>query len=195
MTTTTETSVPRLKARYREEILPALRWDPTRLERNDMELVRGTADDAIPVAVTPEHLALVPTGQLWIRQRPGPRNALGLVKFMVPNEENVYLHDTPVQELFSRSRRDFSHGCVRVENPVGLAQWALRDTPGWDLAAIREAMQSGPPVKVRLARPIDVLMFYTTAIALADGTVQFFEDIYGHDGRLMAALRSGRPGS
>jgi murein L,D-transpeptidase YcbB/YkuD len=179
----------------REEILPALRWDPSRLERNDMELVRGTGDDAVRVAVTPENLALVRTGQLWIRQRPGPRNALGLVKFMFPNEENVYLHDTPVQELFSRTRRDFSHGCVRVENPVGLAQWALRGTPGWDGEAIRKAMNGDRPLKVELARPIDVLMFYTTAIVLADGTVQFFKDIYGHDERLMAALRSGRPGS
>ena len=179
----------------REEILPALRWDPTRLERNDMELVRGTGEDAVPVAVTPENLALVRTGHLWIRQRPGPQNALGLVKFMFPNEENVYLHDTPVQELFSRARRDFSHGCVRVEHPVGLAHWVLRGTPGWDLEAIREAMHGEGPVKVRLARPIEVLMFYTTATALTDGTVQFFEDIYRHDERLMAALGPGRPGS
>jgi murein L,D-transpeptidase YcbB/YkuD len=179
----------------REEILPALRSDTTRLERNGMELVRGTGEDAVRVAATPENLALVRTGQLGIRQRPGPRNALGLVKFMFPNEENVYLHDTPVQELFSRTRRDFSHGCVRVENPVGLAHWALRDTPGWDLGAIREAMHGHQPVKVRRTRPIDVLMFYTTAIVPEDGTVEFFEDIYGHDERLMAALRSGRPGS
>jgi murein L,D-transpeptidase YcbB/YkuD len=178
-----------------KEILPALRRDPLYLDRNDMELVRGPGDNAVPVAVTEENLRMVGTGPLRIRQRPGPRNSLGLVKFMFPNQEDVYLHDTPAQELFSRARRDFSHGCVRVENPVGLARWALRDTPGWGLGEIWRAMNGGEPLRVELARSIDVLIFYTTAIALADGTARFYEDIYRHDDRLMAALRAGRPRS
>jgi len=178
-----------------EEILPALQRDPQYLERNDMEIIRGNDDEAVPVAASPGSIALVRAGQLRIRQRPGPGNALGLVKFMFPNEESIYLHDTPAQALFGRARRDFSHGCVRVENPVGLAEWVLRGTAGWGLQAIRDAMSGDQTLKVELARPIDVLIFYTTAIVLADGTVQFFEDIYGHDQRLLAALRSGQPGS
>lgn len=78
-----------------------------------MEIVRGQGDDAQPVAPTIDNLALLQRGVLRLRQRPGPRNSLGLVKFLFPNDENVYLHGTPAQQLFERTRRDFSHGCVR----------------------------------------------------------------------------------
>jgi murein L,D-transpeptidase YcbB/YkuD len=115
----------------RSETLPAIRKDPENyLARNDMEIVQGQGDDARPVAPSPENIALLAKGQLRVRQRPGPRNSLGLVKFMFPNDENVYLHSTPAQELFNRNKRDFSHGCVRVERPVDLGVWVLSEVAG-----------------------------------------------------------------
>lgn len=172
----------------RNEVLPEIRKDSTYLARNDMEIVQGMGDDARPVAPSPENLALLGRGQLRVRQRPGPRNSLGLVKFMFPNDENVYLHGTPAQELFSRTRRDFSHGCVRVERPVDLAEWALRGLPRWTRDSIIATMALGKPTRVNLAQPISVVLFYSTAIVGLDGTPMFFEDIYGHDERLLQAL-------
>jgi len=172
----------------RGEVLPATRKDPGYLARNDMEIVQGQGDDARPVAVTPENMTLLTRGFLRVRQRPGPRNALGLVKFIFPNAENVYLHSTPAQELFSRTRRDFSHGCVRVERPVDLAVWVLRDVPAWDRARIVAAMEKGKPTRVNLPRALPVILFYTTAIVELDGRPGFYEDIYRHDQRLLEAL-------
>jgi L,D-transpeptidase YcbB len=176
----------------RNEVLPAIRSDSTYLRRNDMEIVLGPGDDAVPVAETEENLTLLAEGRLRVRQRPGPGNALGLVKFMFPNDENVYLHDTPAPELFSRARRDFSHGCVRIERPVDLAVWALRDVPGWNRDRIAGAMRDGHSTRVNLRTPVPVLLFYTTAIVQPDGTPQFFADVYEHDARLELALRDGR---
>lgn len=173
----------------RNEILPALRRNPDYLRRNDMEIVQGPGDDALPLAQTPENLARLESGQLRLRQRPGPRNALGRIKFIFPNDANVYLHDTPAQELFSRARRDFSHGCVRVEDPPGLAAFVLRGLPEWTPETIREAMTRGPQSRrVNLPRSIPVVLFYTTAAVEADGTVRFAPDIYGHDRVLDRAL-------
>lgn len=176
----------------RDEVLPELSADAGWLDRNGMEIVRGAGDDATPVPPTPEHIAALAEGRLRVRQRPGPRNALGLIKFMFPNNENVYLHDTPAPELFSWTRRDFSHGCVRVERPADLAAWVLRDVPGWDRERITRTMQEGHSTRVDLRSPIPVLLFYTTAIVQPDGTVQFFADLYEHDARLERALTGGR---
>jgi murein L,D-transpeptidase YcbB/YkuD len=93
--------------------------------------------------MTGDRLAQLRSGKLSIRQRPGAKNALGFVKFVFPNEHNVYLHGTPAKALFSKSRRDFSHGCIRVEKPEELALWVLGDQPGWNLDRIREA-ETGP---------------------------------------------------
>jgi murein L,D-transpeptidase YcbB/YkuD len=173
----------------RSETLPAIRKDPENyLARNDMEIVQGQGDDARPVAPSPENIALLAKGQLRVRQRPGPRNSLGLVKFMFPNDENVYLHSTPAQELFNRNKRDFSHGCVRVERPVDLGVWVLSEVAGWDRDKIVNAMKEGKPTRVNLPRPLPVILFYTTAIAGLDGRPQFFEDVYGHDAKLEKAL-------
>lgn len=173
----------------RSETLPEIEKDPEGyLARNDMEIVQGQGDDAKPVAPTPDNIKLLSRGQLRVRQRPGPRNSLGLVKFMFPNDENVYLHSTPAQELFNRNKRDFSHGCVRVEHPIDLGVWVLRDVPGWDRERIVNAMREGKPTRVNLPRPLAVILFYTTAIAGLDGRPQFFEDVYGHDARLEKAL-------
>ena len=173
----------------RNEILPILRRDIGYLDRQDMELVGGSGDNASPVEITDETLALLRQGTLRLRQRPGPRNALGLVKFVFPNEADVYMHGTPAQQLFNQSRRDFSHGCVRVEDPVSLAEWVLKENPAWSRDQILSAMAGTRSIRVDLARPIQVILFYTTAVVMPeDGSVRFAEDIYRHDARLDQAL-------
>jgi murein L,D-transpeptidase YcbB/YkuD len=175
----------------RGEILPALARDPSYLRRHDMEIVAGPGDDARPVNATAANAALVRQGKLRIRQRPGPANSLGLVKFVFPNDSNVYLHGTPAPQLFARARRDFSHGCVRVEDPVALAEWALADEEGWTRERILEAMDGERSRHVELRRPIQVLLFYVTAVVSSeDGAVRFVADVYGHDARLDRALDS-----
>ena len=173
----------------RHEILPALERDPDYLQRQNMEIVSGPGDDARPVPVTVESVARLREGRLRVRQRPGPDNALGLVKFVFPNDENVYMHATPAMQLFSRFRRDFSHGCVRLEDPVALAEWVLNDQPEWTRDRIVAAMQGTAPLRVNLRQPIQVILFYITAVVMPDdGTVRFAEDIYDHDARLEKAL-------
>ena len=129
----------------RNEVLPAVERDPTWLARHDMEVVTGQGDDAKPAALSAESLAALRSGALRVRQRPGPKNSLGLVKFIFPNDDNVYLHGTPATALFARSRRDFSHGCVRVEQPTSLAQWLLKDQPAWTAERIAAAMDADKP--------------------------------------------------
>ena len=177
------------------EILPAIRRDPEYLSRQAMELVQGQGDDAPVVEASPENLTLLRQGRLRLRQRPGPRNALGAVKFMFPNDQHVYMHATPAQSLFKRNRRDFSHGCVRVKDPVALAEWVLRDEGDWPRERVQAAMSADRSQQVRLTRPIDVLLFYTTAGIMPDGTIRFAEDIYDHDTRLDLALSTRRASS
>ena len=124
---------------------------------------------------------------------PGPDNALGGVKFMFPNEHNVYLHGTPAMELFSKTRRDFSHGCIRVEKPAELAQWVLRNRPDWPPERIRAAINGKGPLKVVLDQPIPVLIVYGTAVVEETGDVRFFHDIYGKDAALERALAAAEP--
>ena len=172
------------------EILPALEKDRHYLVKQNMEIVDGQSDGATPVPASDNALARVAEGTLRIRQRPGPANSLGPVKFMFPNRQNVYLHGTPAQELFDRSRRDFSHGCVRVEDPLGLAEWVLREKPDWTRDRIQQAMEDGSSISrsVSLPRRLTVILFYSTAFVDPDGTARFARDIYGHDRRLERAL-------
>jgi murein L,D-transpeptidase YcbB/YkuD len=169
----------------RNESLPAIRRDPAYLSRQNMELVLGDGDGSPVLPATPDNIARLGQAGVRLRQRPGPTNALGLVKFMFPNDDNVYMHDTPATSLFARSRRDFSHGCIRVEDPARLAEWVLSDLPGWRREAILAAMQGTPNRRVDLPQPIQVLIFYTTVtVQPDDGSVHFADDIYGHDTRL-----------
>jgi len=173
----------------RNEVLPAIRRDPHYLQREEMEIVRGAGDDARIIQATPEAIDGLARGGLRLRQRPGARNALGLIKFVFPNQENVYMHGTPARHLFARSRRDFSHGCVRLADPVSLAEWALEERPGWNRSAILAAIEGSQSIHVQLPRPVQVILFYTTAAVMPeDGTVRFAEDIYRHDRRLDQAL-------
>jgi murein L,D-transpeptidase YcbB/YkuD len=173
----------------RHEVLPRIERDPDYLRREDMEVVRGASDSAQGVGLTADMVAGLRQGRLRVRQRPGPKNALGPIKFVLPNRENVYLHGTPAQGLFARNRRDFSHGCVRVADPVALAEWVLQDRADWTRDRIRAASTGTETIRVKLARPIQVVLFYTTAAVMPeDGTVHFADDIYRHDARLDQAL-------
>ena len=172
----------------RNEILPQVRRDPGYLAKNDMEIVPAAGGPA--VTPTPENMARLGRGMV-VRQRPGPRNSLGLVKFVFPNQESIYMHDTPAQALFSRSRRDFSHGCVRVRDPVALAEWVLDGTPQWTRDRIGATMLGEETVHVAVVRPTRVVLFYATAfIWPEDGTLRFADDIYDQDRALDRALRS-----
>ena len=172
------------------EMLPAIRRNPGYFARNNLEIVRGPGDDAMPVPVTPENIDALASGSLRLRQRPGPDNSLGLVKFLLPNAFNVYLHATPAHELFGESRRAFSHGCIRVRDPVGLAEHVFHDQPEpWSRERIELAMLDGPDSqRVNLARPVRVFVVYGTAVATEAGRVLFFDDVYGHDRKLEALL-------
>jgi murein L,D-transpeptidase YcbB/YkuD len=147
-------------------------------------------DDAGRVQdINSDTVAKVRKGSLRVRQKPGTSNALGLVKFLFPNDNNVYLHSTPQQSLFARSRRDFSHGCVRVEDPVALAEWTLRQKPEWTREKIEAAMEGkNDDVYVNLAKPIAVKIIYQTVVAQPNGDVHFYDDVYGHDAKLIAQL-------
>ncbi len=172
----------------RDELLPEIEKDPAYFVKNSYEIVdaRGAViGDGIP---SDEILQQLRSETLTIRQRPGPENALGLVKFDLPNPFDIYLHSTPAAELFARSRRDFSHGCIRVEDAVALAKWVLRDQPEWTEAEIRAAMNGDKTFAVKLIKPIPVLIVYGTAVVMENGEVHFFDDIYGHDAALERVL-------
>jgi murein L,D-transpeptidase YcbB/YkuD len=164
------------------ETIPSIIKDPKYLAKNNLEVLRrsgGTAERVDPESVDwskPEE-----TEGLSLRQKPGPGNALGHVKFMLPNKHSVYLHDTPAHALFDRSGRAFSHGCVRLEEPLELAKYVLGEDPAWTEAAIREAMHAGVEREVKLKRPIPVHIVYFTVWTDDAGQVQFFEDVYRRD--------------
>ena len=172
----------------RNETLPRLARDPGYLGREDMELVSTRGDGRVLTSVDATSLAALHAGELRVRQRPGAKNALGGVKFVLPNTMEIYLHGTPARELFERTRRDFSHGCIRVQDPGALAAFVLQGKPEWTADAIGAAMTSGRNRTVPLEASIPVVVFYTTAIVDAGGRAIFLPDVYGHDRRLLAAL-------
>jgi murein L,D-transpeptidase YcbB/YkuD len=175
----------------RDELVPKLTKDPAYLAENDFEIVDSRRRVVSRDAVTPDLLDQLRAGQLFIRQIPGDKNSLGFIKFDLPNPYDVYLHGTPAKALFQRSRRDFSHGCIRVEKPEELALWVLSGVSGWNLDRIRAAEQGADSWRVNLDRPIPVLIVYGTAVVRPDGEVQFFDDIYGYDAALERLLDHG----
>jgi L,D-transpeptidase YcbB len=151
----------------KKEIGPAMRSDPGYLARKGYTMANGQ-----------------------VVQPPGPRNALGRIKLLMPNRHHIYLHDTPSKGSFNRATRTFSHGCVRVENPFELASLAL-DDPKWTTQALLDAAKNGKTRSIALPRPVPVLILYWTAAADADGRVRFVPDVYGRDPEVIAAL--GKP--
>lgn len=154
----------------KKEILPKLASNPGYLSRQNMEVVS------------------LKGGGMRVRQRPGGKNALGRLKFIFPNKDGVYLHDTPSKALFSRTRRDFSHGCVRVQHPNELAQFVLKNQEGWTQDRIASTLKTNQHHQVSLKTSIPVLFFYTTAFYERNDKLAFYSDIYGHDATLLAAL-------
>jgi murein L,D-transpeptidase YcbB/YkuD len=178
----------------RGEIVPAIQRDRNYIANKRYEVTTHDGNVVTDGPISDEVLSQLKAGKLAVRQKPGPANALGLVKLMFPNEFNVYLHSTPAPELFSRTRRDFSHGCIRVEKPAELATWALRNNPGWPLERVKESMTAGKDnVTVRLNQAIPVFIVYGTALALENDEVHFYSDIYGHDAALSQVLAKGYP--
>lgn len=177
----------------RAEIIPSIVKNRNYIANKNFEVTDHSGNVITDGPISDSVLAQLSAGKLTVRQKPGPNNSLGLVKFLFPNEYNVYLHSTPAPQLFSQSRRDFSHGCVRVEKPAELAAYLLRNQ-GWTLDKVQTAMQSGANnQQVNLTTPVPVLMLYVTAVAEEDGTVHFFDDIYGYDKQLEAILAKGQP--
>lgn len=170
----------------KKEILPKLIENPGYLAAENMELVSTFGNETKAVAFNAASMSGLKQGNLRIRQRPGKKNALGKVKFIFPNKSDVYLHDTPSHSLFSRSRRDFSHGCVRVENPDQLAEFVLKNQ--WTKEAIDEAMAADKTRRVVLKKSIPVLFFYVTSFIDQYDNLTFYSDIYGYDTVLENAL-------
>jgi murein L,D-transpeptidase YcbB/YkuD len=178
----------------RKELVPHMQTNRGYLAGKNFEVVTGKGQPYPNYTVQQ-----VAQGAVMVREKPGPKNSLGLVKFMFPNQYDVYLHSTPATELFNRTRRDFSHGCVRVQKPEDLAAWLLdgqkdKDGEDWDLERVHEAMANGPDNhQVNLKTPIPIVIFYMTAEVEDDGHVHFFDDIYGYDADLEKVLEKGPP--
>ncbi len=162
----------------KNEIVPDIVKDRSYLVRNDYEVVDGQGKAISTGEVSDETLAGLESGNLRVRQVPGKKNALGRVKFLFPNNNDVYLHDTPSRSLFAREQRTLSHGCVRVEDPQALAEWVLRNEPEWDKARIEESLKFTKPLQVNLKTAIPVFMVYHTATVGDDGQLHFWKDVY-----------------
>jgi murein L,D-transpeptidase YcbB/YkuD len=175
-----------------DELGPRAAWDGPQLTEQGIVLVKKDGDPNNSLPLTPENLRRLGR-DLRMRQLPGPHNVLGRVKFMFPNQHDVYLHDTQVGGLFALARRDFSHGCIRVGDPVALAEFVLRDQPEWNEQSIKDAMDGEDNHRVDIANPVPVFVTYATAAAFADGEVRFYGDIYGLDSKLEAMLKKGYP--
>jgi murein L,D-transpeptidase YcbB/YkuD len=163
----------------RKEMVPHQVNDPSYLERHDIEVV-GTSGDAVDLESLDWTDEQAVDG-LHFRQAPGPQNALGFVKFIFPNEFDVYLHDTPSRSLFNKPSRALSHGCIRIENPVALAQYLMRDRPEWTAERISDAMSGEREQAVPLKEHLPVHIGYWTAWVNADGSVTYTDDPYKLD--------------
>ena len=173
----------------RGEIVPKITKDPGYLQKNNYEVVTFSGQLVTDTTVSEDVLAQLRAGKLMVRQKPGPKNALGLIKFIFPNDQNVYLHSTPSQALFAESRRDFSHGCIRVEDPKALAVWVLRNSPGWTREKVDAAFAAEKQQQLNLPSPVPVLIVYGTAVTKEDEKTYFFDDIYGYDKKLDKLFR------
>jgi L,D-transpeptidase YcbB len=173
----------------RKELVPHLAANHGYLASKNFEVTNNKG-----VVLTDYTARQVAQGAVMVREKPGPKNSLGLVKFIFPNQYDIYLHSTPAVSLFERSRRDFSHGCIRVQKPADLAAWVLQGQGEWDLDKVQDAMNNGPDNKtVSLKTPLPIVIFYLTAIVAEDDQVRFFDDIYGYDAEMQKVFATGPP--
>lgn len=174
------------------EMYPELLKDPYYLKRLNIRMFAGSGKDAWEVDSSAINWPRVGRREILryqLRQDSGPKNSLGRIKFMFPNRFNVYLHDTPMQHLFARSRRDFSHGCIRVSRPLELAYYVLGGAEkGWDIERMKKIIESGKRTIVKLDKPLPIHILYRTASVADDGLVYFADDVYGRDRFLEKAL-------
>jgi murein L,D-transpeptidase YcbB/YkuD len=176
------------------ELLPKLKRDPSYLARYELRVFRNSGPDAEVDPTTVDWPTITAARfPFLLRQDPGLRNALGRIKFMFLNKYHVYLHDTPSRPLFEETQRDFSHGCIRIEQPIALAVYLLRADPRWNRDALLVALDDAVDRAVPLPEPIPIHLLYWTAWADWDGTIQFRRDIHGRDAPLLTALRAPPP--
>ena len=177
----------------KKELVPHVAANPGYLEEKNYEVIGHSGKP-----ITQYTASSLEHGGYLVREKPGPGNSLGLVKFMFPNQFDIYLHSTPAVSLFQRQRRDFSHGCVRVQHPDQLAVWVLDGQKDkgeeWDLDHVNAAMNDGEDNKqVSLRTQLPIVIFYLTAHVDEDGKVDFFDDIYHYDADLDDTLKKGPP--
>ena len=179
----------------RDEVIPDIIENRDYVQDTDMEVTTLAGHVVTSATVSDAVLKQLRAGALTVRQKPGPDNALGLVKFVFPNEHHIYLHDTPQSvDMFNTNLRAFSHGCIHVQHPAELAQWLLRDKKEWTLDRIEHDMHEGRDnFTVTLTAPVPILIVYATAVVQQEGEVFFYRDIYGHDTALEEALAKGYP--
>ena len=171
---------------FRNDILPKLKQDPSYVVNKNISVIDRDGRKVDPFSVDwSQYSRGVP---YTLRQEPGPNNALGRIKFIFPNEHFVFLHDTPSRGLFDRSARAFSSGCIRVENPLELAELLLRDPDKWSQADLQAVLDSRQTQRVNLRPREPVLILYLTASLDLDGGIRFAKDVYGRDAELLAAL-------
>lgn len=174
----------------REEIVPEIIKDQKYLSENNMKILRMDGTEVEPSSINWGNI-VADEFPFMIREEPGAKNPLGKVAFMFPNEYSVYIHDTPSQYLFSKSSRAFSHGCIRINKALELAEYLMRDTRGWDTAHLQQAILLGKKEIISLRDPIPVYILYLTASADDDGSAIFAKDIYDRDQVLINALNEG----
>lgn len=174
----------------REEMLKAVKKAPHYLAKQNIKVIKGwgSREEEIDYQTIDWSKITAETLVYRFRQEPGPLNPLGYLKFMLPNKFNVYLHDTPAKNLFSENIRTFSHGCTRIEKPLELAEYVLRDDPRWTQEKLLAAIKNGTEQEVRIPHPLNVHFLYLTAWVDEQGTLQFRDDIYGRDELLDKAL-------
>lgn len=177
------------------EILPDIRKNRAYLARNKIRVYRHWGPDAREIEPSSINWSKVSQRNFpfWLRQDPGPKNPLGSVKFVFPNKYDVYIHGTPYHDLFARESRGFSHGCIRIESPVELAEYLLRDISAWNSESLLSAIETGENRILRLPDPTPVHILYFTAWVDETGTIHFRNDVYGHDGELAQALSASAP--
>ena len=173
----------------RSETIPKIRANPSYLNASGMEFVLG---NSVSTVASEANIQAVLSGKARIRQRPGPKNALGDIKFIFPNNQSIFLHHTPSVGLFDRSRRDLSHGCIRVEEPVELAQFVLERQTEWTRSRIENAMNGKKSSTIKVVEPVTVVLAYSTVV-VKNKQVYFYNDIYGQDDLLAKVLAKRRP--
>ena len=178
-----------------EETIPKIKKDPDYLSKHNMKVLKGWGEgeeEIDPNSIDWQSLN-ARNFKYRFRQEPGSLNPLGSIKFVFPNEFGVYLHDTPSKRLFAKSVRSFSHGCIRLEKPLDLAEYLLKGSPNWTREKILAEIGTGKEQIIRLPEPVDIHILYLTAWVDEDGRLNFRDDIYGRDARLDKSLRENPP--